>query len=210
VSDEEEFSLSRPGVRQTRAVSRVVDGFLASPGSNTHLGAALALRSTGTRPIRFELERLTRMAARGGRGRRPIAEEDWESDVEAMEHSLERGCTPPLLVSHHDGKYFSKTATTASRHSAARSDPCVAILLFSSEEDRDRYVQEHGGASLRGPRCHRRDVRLVRAATVARRPVARASNCRCDVRCHEPGGTIKESEGVPTTGTLSGFPPVEP
>jgi len=77
----------------------------------------------------------------------PIAEEDWESDVEAMEHSLERGWHPRRYSSHTTTESTSsKTATTASRHSAARERPMRGrSCSFSSEEDRDRYVQEHGG-----------------------------------------------------------------
>ncbi len=151
MSDEEEFSLK--SARRAADEGRLgewVDGFLASPGSNNAtLGAALALRSTRyLGPIRFELERLTRMAGpEEDEVVVPIAEEDWESDVEAMEHSLERGWhPPPLLVSHHDGKYFLEDGNhrfeTLRRTGATHA---WAILLFSSEEDRDRYVQEHGG-----------------------------------------------------------------
>ncbi len=148
---DEEFSLAsaRRSADEGRLAEWVVD-FLASPGSdNAPLAAALAFSgATYLGPIRFELDRITPMAGpEDDDVVVPVAEQVWESDVEAMEHSLERGWhPPPLLVSHHDGKYFLEDGNhrfeTLRRTGATHA---WAILLFSSEEDRDRYVQEHGG-----------------------------------------------------------------
>ena len=92
-----------------RLAAWVVD-FLASPGSsNSALAAALAMREvTYLGPVRFALDRLTPMAGPDGdKVIVPVPKEDWESDVAAMVRSIEQGWhPPPLLVSHHDGKYF--------------------------------------------------------------------------------------------------------
>jgi hypothetical protein len=98
VTDDEKFSLA--SAQHAADVGRldewVVD-FLASPGSsNSELAAAFALSgATYVGPIRFPLDRLTPMAGPvGDEVVVPVPEEAWESEVEAMEHSIERGWHP--------------------------------------------------------------------------------------------------------------------
>lgn len=75
----------------------------------------------------------------------PVAKEDWESDVEAMANSIEQGWQPPpLLVSHHDGKYFLEDGNhrcEALRRAGATN--AWTILLFADEVERDRHLNEH-------------------------------------------------------------------
>ena len=124
-----------------------VIGFLASPGSdNSPLAAELGFSGAAyLGPILFELDRLTPMAGPDGdRVVVPVAEEDWESDVEAMEYSIEQGWhPPPLLVSHRDGKYFLEDGNhrcETLRRSGRRHG--WVILVFADEAERDRYQKE--------------------------------------------------------------------
>jgi hypothetical protein len=71
----------------------------------------------------------------------PVAKEDWESDVEGMEDSIEQGWhPPPLLVSHHDGEFFLEDGNdrceTLRRTGATHA---WTILLFADEAERDRF-----------------------------------------------------------------------
>ncbi len=148
---DEKFSLTsaQHAAEEGRLAEWVVD-FLASPGSsNSALAAAFAMSgATYLGPIRFALDRLTPMA---GPDRDevvvPVAEEAWESDVEAMEHSIEQGWhPPPLLVSHHDGKYFLEDGNH--RYETLRRTGAThawIVLLFADEVERDRFLNEHGG-----------------------------------------------------------------
>ena len=145
----DEFSLAsaRLAADQGRLDEWVVD-FLASPGSdNERLAASLAFSgATYLGPIRFELSRLTPMAGPDeGDVVVPVAREDWESDVERMEHSIEEGWhPPPLLVSHRDGRYYLEDGNhrfeTLRRSGAAYA---WTILMFRDEAERDRYVEGH-------------------------------------------------------------------
>ena len=63
-----------------------------------------------------------------------------------MEHSIEQGWhPPPLLVSHHDGKYFLEDGNhryeTLRRMGATHA---WIILMFAGEMERDRFLKEHG------------------------------------------------------------------
>lgn len=156
MSDDQTFSLAsaRRAADEGRLAEWVVD-FLSSPGSsNPELAAALAMRGTVyLGPIRFALDRLTRMAGPDGDDVVvPVAEEEWESDVESMEHSIEEGWhPPPLLVSHHDGRYFVEDGNhrcETLRRKGARS--VWTILLFPDEEERDRFLTEHRDLASRG------------------------------------------------------------
>ncbi len=155
MTDDEKFSLTsaQHAADEGRLAEWVVD-FLASPGSsNSALAAAFAMSgATYLGPIRFALDRLTPMA---GPDRDevvvPVAEGVWESDVEAMEHSIEQGWhPPPLLVSHHDGKYFLEDGNhryeTLRRTGASHA---WVVLLFAGEVERDRYLREYGDGSSR-------------------------------------------------------------
>ena len=152
---EEEVSVSsaRRAADEGRLAQWVVD-FLSSPGSsNAELAAALALKGTVyLGPIRFPLDRLTPMAG-------PdedevvvtVAKEEWESDVEDMEDSIEEGWhPPPLLVSHHDGQFFLEDGNhrcETLRRTGATS--AWTILLFDNEMERDRFLEEHGDTVTR-------------------------------------------------------------
>jgi hypothetical protein len=148
VTDDEKFSLA--SAQHAADVGRldewVVD-FLASPGSsNSELAAAFALSgATYVGPIRFPLDRLTPMAGPvGDEVVVPVPEEAWESEVEAMEHSIERGWnTPPLLVSHHDGKYCLEDGNH--RYETLRRMGAThvwVVLLFVGEVERDEFLKE--------------------------------------------------------------------
>lgn len=152
---EEEVSVSsaQRAADEGRLAQWVVD-FLSSPGSsNAELAAALALKGTVyLGPIRFPLDRLTPMAG-------PdedevvvtVAKEEWESDVEDMEDSIEEGWhPPPLLVSHHDGQFFLEDGNhrcETLRRTGATS--AWTILLFDDEMERDRFLEEHGDTVTR-------------------------------------------------------------
>jgi hypothetical protein len=149
VSDDEKFSLTsaQHAADEGRLAEWVVD-FLSSPGSsNPELAAALAMKGPiYLGPIRFALDRLTPMAGPDGdEVIVPVDKEDWESDVEGMEHSIEEGWhPPPLLVSHHDGKYFLEDGNHRCE-SLRRAGVTSAwtILLFDDEVKRDRFMDEH-------------------------------------------------------------------
>ncbi len=155
MTGDQRFSLasSKRAADEGRLDQWVVD-FLASPGSdNAALAAALAMSgATYLGPIRFELDRITPMAGPDGDAVVvPIAKEDWESDVEAMEHSIMEGWyPPPLLVSHHDGKYFLEDGNH--RYETLRRSGAThawAILLFEDEAERGRFLEEHRGRATR-------------------------------------------------------------
>jgi hypothetical protein len=149
VTDDQKSSLAsaQRAAKEGRLSEWVVD-FLASPGSsNAELAASLAMKGTTyLGPLQFALDRLTPMAGPDGDDVIvPVAKEDWESDVEGMEHSLEQGWEPPpLLVSHRDGKYFLEDGNHRCE-SLLRAGTTHAwtILLFADEVERDRFLHEH-------------------------------------------------------------------
>ncbi len=146
MTDDEEFSLSsaRHAADDGRLAEWVL-GFLTSPGSdNAPLAAALAFSGAAfLGPIQFELDRLTPMAGPDENSVVvPVAEEDWESEIEAMEHSIEQGWhPPPLLVSHRDGKYFLEDGNH--RYETLRRSGRTlawAILVFADEAERELFL----------------------------------------------------------------------
>jgi hypothetical protein len=148
VTDDEKFSLAsaRHAADEGRLAEWVVD-FLASPGSsNSALAAAFAMSgATYVGPIRFALDRLTPMAGPvGDEVVVPVAEGVWESDVEAMEHSIDQGWhPPPLLVSHHDGKYCLEDGNH--RYESLRrmgATHAWVVLMFADEVERDRFLKK--------------------------------------------------------------------
>jgi hypothetical protein len=150
VTDDEKFSLAsaQRAANEGRLADWVFD-LLGSPGSsNSALAAAFALSgATYLGPVRFALDRLTPMAGPvGDEVVVPVAAGVWESDVEAMEHSMEEGWhPPPLLVSYHDGRYFLEDGNH--RYESLRrmgATHAWIILLFAGEVERDRYLKEHG------------------------------------------------------------------
>jgi len=148
VIDEETFSVaSAQRAADADQLAEWVAEFLGSPGSgNAELAAALAMRGTVyLGPIRFALDRLTPMAGPAGDDVIvPVAKEEWESDVDDMVDSIEQGWhPPPLLVSHHDGKYFLEDGNhrceTLRREGNAHA---WTILLFADAMERDRFLNE--------------------------------------------------------------------
>jgi hypothetical protein len=84
-----------------------VGDFLASPGSdNAILAAALAQREHWwLGPLAVPLDDLVRLAGPERDALVPIAEPEWEDDVEEMEESVEEGWEPPpLLAEYQDGR----------------------------------------------------------------------------------------------------------
>jgi len=147
VTGHEEFSLvSAQRAADEGKLAEWVVGFLASPGSNNaELAAALAFSgATYLGPIQLELDRITPMAGPDeGRVAVPVPKEDWESDVEAMEHSMEEGWQPPpLLVSHREGKYYLEDGNHRCEM-LRRSGATYAwtILLLNHEVEQDQYLR---------------------------------------------------------------------
>jgi ParB-like nuclease domain len=148
VTDEEEFSVaSAQRAADGDQLAEWVTDFLASPGSsNAELAAALAMRGTiYLGPIRFALDRLTPMAGPDGDDVVvPVAKEDWESDVDDMSDSIEQGWhPPPLLVSHHEGKYFLEDGNhRCETLRRAGKTHAWTILLFADTVERDLFLNE--------------------------------------------------------------------
>lgn len=144
------FSLgsARRAADEDRLAEWVVD-FLASPGSdNAPLAASLAFTgATYLGPIRFEIARITPMAGPDEEHVVvPVAVEDWESDIERMEHSVEEGWhPPPLLVSHRDGRYYLEDGNHRCE-TLRRSGATYAwtILMFRDGAERDQFIARHG------------------------------------------------------------------
>jgi ParB-like nuclease domain len=149
VTDHQKFSLAsaRRAADEDHLADWVVD-FLSSPGSgNAELAASFAMKGTVyLGPVEFALDRLTPMAGpEGDEVVVPVAKEEWESDVESMEQSIEEGWEPPpLLVSHRDGQYFLEDGNhrceTLLRGGTTHA---WTILLFTDEAERDRFQNEH-------------------------------------------------------------------
>jgi len=155
VTDGSKFSLASAQRASVEGqLAAWVGNFLASPGSgNAELAAALAMKGTTyLGPIQFALDQLTPMAGPDGDDVVvPVAKEDWESDVGDMVESVEHGWQPPpLLVSHHEGKYFLEDGNHRCETLRRAGDSHAwAILLFADEIERDRFLQELGDTSTR-------------------------------------------------------------
>jgi hypothetical protein len=144
---DEEFSLA--SAQQADAEGRLADwvtAFLASPGSdNEELAGALVFEGASyLGPVQLEIDRLTPMAGPDeDEVVVPIAEPEWEDDIDAMAESLEQGWEPPpLLVScRADGLYLEDGNH---RHESLRRQGAThawAIIVFTSDEDRRRFQQ---------------------------------------------------------------------
>ncbi len=149
MTGDKEFSLAsaHDAADEGRLAQWVVD-FLSSAGSdNAKLAASVGFQEpTYLGPMQIELDRLTPMAGPDeDEVVVPIAEEDWESDVREMEHSVDEGWEPPpLLVSHHDGKFLLEDGNH--RYETLRrngSTHAWAILLFTDEAERDRFLKDN-------------------------------------------------------------------
>jgi ParB-like nuclease domain len=150
VSNGAKFSLAsaKKAGDEDQLAEWVID-FLSSPGSgNAELAAAWAMRGTTyLGPTWFPLDRLTPMAGPDGDDVIvSVAKEDWESDVEDMVHSIEQGWEPPpLLVSHHDGKYFLEDGNHRCETLRREGDTHAwAILIFADNVERSRFLNEQG------------------------------------------------------------------
>jgi hypothetical protein len=148
VTDEQTFSVqSAKRAADADRLAEWVADFLASPGSgNAELAAALAMRDTiYLGPIRFALDRLTPMAGPDGDNVIvPVAKEVWESDVDDMVESVEQGWhPPPLLVSHHDGKFFLEDGNHRCETLRREGNTHAwTILLFADTAERDLFLHE--------------------------------------------------------------------
>jgi hypothetical protein len=89
------------------ALAEWVGAFLASRGSdNEVLAAALAqARHWWLGPLRVPVDELVRLAGPEDEALCPVDDDEWEDDVDAMEHSLDDGWhPPPLLAECRDGR----------------------------------------------------------------------------------------------------------
>jgi hypothetical protein len=141
------FSLASAFVAaQQDALPLWVGDFLASRGSdNAILAAALAQkRHWWLGPIRLPVDSLVRLAGPEDEALVPIDEDEWESDVEEMEESLEEGWQPPpLLVEYQDGKLLLQDGNH--RYEAlvrAGEQEAWTLVMFASPEDRERFRAE--------------------------------------------------------------------
>ncbi len=146
----DEFSLA--SAREAADEGRLADwvaAFLASPGSdNEALAGALVFDGAiYLGPLELELARITPMAGpEGDDVIVPIAEEEWEDDVDAMAQSLEHGWQPPpLLVSCRPDGFYLEDGNHR-RESLRREGATHAwvILVFARNEDRARFEQDSG------------------------------------------------------------------
>jgi hypothetical protein len=126
-----------------------VGDFLASRGSdNEILAAKLATRRHWwLGPLELPVEDLVRLAGPEDDALCPIEPEEWESDVDAMEESLDEGWQPPpLLVEHQDGKLllqdgnhrYEALVRTGEQHA-------WALVMFDDPAVRDRFCASHPG-----------------------------------------------------------------
>jgi hypothetical protein len=124
-----------------------VGDFLASRGSdNAILAAALSTkRHWWLGPVRLPVDDLVRLAGPEDDALVPIETEEWESDVDAMEESLEDGWEPPpLLVEHQDGKLLLQDGNH--RYEAlvrAGEQGAWALVYFTSPSARDDFCATH-------------------------------------------------------------------
>jgi len=145
VTDDETFDL--PGARRAAAAgatARWVGNFLASRGSdNAILAAALAQeRHWWLGPVELPLDDLVRLAGPEDDALVPIAEDEWESDVQSMEASVEAGWEPPpLLAEYQDGRILLQDGNH--RYEALTRDGAAnawVLVYFEHEAERDSFA----------------------------------------------------------------------
>lgn len=150
MTTDDDFSVesARRASEQGRLADWVVD-FLCSTGSdNPELAAAFAFSgAVYLGPVRLPLDQLTPLAGPEEEDVVvPVAEEEWEADIEHMEHSVADGWhPPPLLVSHRQGTLFIEDGNH--RVDALRrlgETDGWAILAFADDAERDAFVTEAG------------------------------------------------------------------
>jgi hypothetical protein len=148
VNNDRRFSLASAfqAAEQDRLALWVGD-FLASRGSdNEILAAALSTeRHWWLGPVRLPVDELVRLAGPEDDALVPITEDEWESDVDSMEESLEQGWEPPpLLVEHQDGKLLLQDGNH--RYEAlvrAGEGEAWALVYFHDEPTRDGFATTH-------------------------------------------------------------------
>jgi len=123
-----------------------VGDFLASRGSdNAVLAAALAQRRHWwVGPIRLPVAELVRLAGPEDDALVPIEEDEWESDVAAMEESVEAGWEPPpLLAEYQDGRILLQDGNH--RYEALTregAETAWVLVYFDDEATRDGFATD--------------------------------------------------------------------
>lgn len=126
-----------------------VKDFLASPGSdNAELGEHLAASvECWLGPVELPFDQLNRLAGPPEDPvLRPTEEHEWRDDVDDLAARIEDGLEPaPVVVAHagdhlklEDGNHRVEAARRAGR------DRAWAVVGFSSDADRDRFVERAG------------------------------------------------------------------
>jgi hypothetical protein len=120
-----------------------VGDFLASRGSdNAVLAAALAqAKHWWLGPVQVPLDSLVRLAGPEDEALVPIAEDEWEDDVEGMEESLEEGWEPPpLLAEYQDGRLLLQDGNHRYEALArAGEEQAWVLIYFPSPEAREAF-----------------------------------------------------------------------
>jgi hypothetical protein len=120
-----------------------VGDFLASPGSNNEvLAAALAQRKHWwVGPISVPVEELIRLAGPEDDAVCPVADDEWEDDVTAMEESVEEGWEPPpLLAQFHDGQLLLQDGNHRYEALVREGAPSAWVLVyFDNPGERDAF-----------------------------------------------------------------------
>jgi hypothetical protein len=128
--------------------ARWVGDFLASRGSdNEVLAAALAQRRHWwLGPIELPVEDLVRLAGPEDDALCPIDGDEWESDVRAMEDSVESGWEPPpLLAEFQAGRILLQDGNHRYEALAREGAPTAWVLVyFDDRAERDRFVSARG------------------------------------------------------------------
>jgi hypothetical protein len=126
-----------------------VGEFLASRGSdNATLAAALAQREHWwAGPLRVPLRDLVRLAGPEDEALVPVAPDEWEGDVGAMEVSIEEGWEPPpLLAEYQDGRLLLQDGNHRYEALLREGEPDAWVLVyFDDPAVRDAYRLERFG-----------------------------------------------------------------
>ena len=123
-----------------------VGDFLASPGSdNKVLAAALAQRKHWwVGPISVPVEELIRLAGPEDDAVCPVADDEWEDDISAMEESVDEGWEPPpLLAQSHDGQLLLQDGNHRHEALVREGAPSAWVLVyFDNPGERDAFCRE--------------------------------------------------------------------
>jgi|GEM_PF-76709 Predicted hydrolase (HAD superfamily) len=130
-----------------------VGNFLASPGSdNAVLAAALAQQKHWwAGPLSIPVENFERLAGPEADTLCKVDDEEWGTDIHAMEASIEAGWDPPpLLAEFQDGRLLLQDGNH--RYEALVQEGATsawALVYFDNRPDRDRFMD----AGQPGSRC---------------------------------------------------------